>query len=106
MSEYTIYFTTTAVTDVTVEAESYEQAVEDAWDEFQPPVAYHIEDFDLSGDWEVDDAASDPDYGEHRSTERTRVMDYVADTLMLNRGLSAGETAVLLAEKGLLNLPN
>lgn len=106
MREFTIYLTTTAVTDVIVEAESYDEAVERAWDGFRPPVADHVEDFDLSGDWEVDHAASDPDYDDHRSTERTRVMDYVADTLMLNRGLSAGEMAVLLAEKGLLNLPN
>ena len=105
MSDYIIYFTATAVTDVKVKADTYDEAYERAWDEFDVPAPCHEEEYDLS-DWEVDHAASDPDFDEHRSTQRTRTLQVVADQLMLNRGPSAGEMAELLAEKGLLNLSN
>lgn len=106
MREYTIYFTTTAVTDVIVEAESYDEAVERAWDGFQPPVADHVEDFDLSGDWELDDVASDPDYDDTVEAARDAYVDHVADILRSHRGLTAVELARFLAAEGLLNLPN
>lgn len=106
MREFTTYLTTTAVTDVIVGAESYDEAVEGAWDEFQPPVADHIEDFDLSGDWEVDHAASDPDYDATVEAARDAYVDHVADLLRSHRGLTAIELARFLAAGGVLNLPN
>lgn len=104
MRDYTIYLTSTASISHTVEAESYDEAVDKVLNEYGTPVPCHMEQYDL-GDWDVDDAESDPDYDDAITKARTEFMDRVADLLRDNRDLVGDDLAALLAAKGVLNMP-
>ena len=104
MREYTIYLNSTASISHTVEAESYDEAVEKVYNEYGTPIPCHMEEYDL-GDWDVDDAESDPDYDDAITKARTEFMDRVADLLRDNRDLVGDDLVALLADEGVLNMP-
>jgi excinuclease UvrABC ATPase subunit len=69
MSEYTIYFTSTASCSIKVEADDLEAAIEEAWQEAPSGVCAQCSgmgshskfSLDLSGDWDVDDSGYEVD---------------------------------------------
>lgn len=105
MREYNIYLNSIASVMRRVKAESYDEAVELAYREYGIPVPCHQEEYDLSGDWEVDDAASDPDYDHNIAKARENYKQRVATLLRENRDLDPEDLVELLASKAMLRLP-
>jgi hypothetical protein len=70
MSDYTFYFTTTASTSVTVEADNLDDAIDKAYGELGHPsvcaqcsgMFSDAPGIDIGGDWELDEEAARDDY--------------------------------------------
>ena len=106
MREYKIYLTSKASVMRTIEADSYDEAVDMAYRDYRNPVPCHQEEYDLSGDWEVDDESSDPDYDENIAKAREAYKKRVADLIRENSDLDAYGLAELLASKAMLRMPH
>lgn len=65
MSKFELYFLQTASTSVTIDADDLESAIEQAYNKLPGSLCHHCaRDFDMSGDWELDQRAADEDYPE------------------------------------------